>query len=202
VNLLEDNQTSRSWLDRVLDRIKPQPSAPESPAPPAVDQTQWERSVDSHEVNTLTIHDVGLIVFNEMQAYGNSDSANESLALAREKIAHALINADNQFGLKRGQLAPSASPIEPSGKALQDPRTKAAYESSLTAARSAYLSLNDPTHGATNFWFRTTSDRSNMKFQHGTPEGLPLKTQSGPFANSYLKGDVPSRQVWVNTYGP
>jgi hypothetical protein len=41
----------------------PQPAAPGSPASPPVDQTQWERSVDSHEVNTLIIHDVGLIVF-------------------------------------------------------------------------------------------------------------------------------------------
>jgi hypothetical protein len=144
---------SESWLDRVLDRIKPQPSAPESPAPPPVDQTARERSVGSHRVDTLTIHDVELIVFNEMQPYGDRDNANESLASAREKIAHALMNADHQFGVKRGQLAPSASPIEPSAKALQNPRARAAYESSLTAARNAYLSLDDPTHGATNFGF-------------------------------------------------
>jgi hypothetical protein len=52
---MEQNQTSRTWLDRVLDRIQPQPAEPASPAPPPVDQTQWERSVDAHKVNTLTM---------------------------------------------------------------------------------------------------------------------------------------------------
>jgi hypothetical protein len=59
---------TESWLDRVIDRIKPQPSTPGSPAPPPLDQTQWERSVDAHKVNTLTVHDVGLIVFGETQS--------------------------------------------------------------------------------------------------------------------------------------
>lgn len=63
--MLEQVQTSKTWLDRVLDRIAPEPSAPESPSPPAVDQAEWDRSVDSHKVNTLTVRNVGLIVFNE-----------------------------------------------------------------------------------------------------------------------------------------
>ena len=191
----------KSWLDRIADRISPQPAEPESPKPPKVDQTEWEKSVAAHKVNELTVHDIGLIVFNEMQAYTDHDSANDTIAGAREKVAHTLINADDQFGMKRNRLAPSASPIEPSSKALQNHGTRAAYESSLSAARNAYLSPDDPTHGATNFSFRTTPDRSNLKFKHGSPEGLPLKTQSGPFNNSYLKGDVPSRHVWVDTYG-
>ena len=190
-----------SRIDHMLDRIKPQPSAPNSPAPPPVNKTQWERSADSHKVNTLTVKDVGHIVFNEMQSYADSDNSNDSLASAREKIAHTVINADDKFGAKRVHLAPTASPIEPSSARLQDPRTREAYGLSLTAARNAYLSLNDPTHGATNFRFRPDPDRSNMKFRHGTPEGLPLKTQSGPFNNSYTKHDVRSRQVWVDTYG-
>lgn len=198
---LNPSGQGESWLNRALDRIKPQPPAPERPAPPPVDQTQWEKSVEAHKVNELTVHDIGLIVFNEMQPFTDHDNANDTIAGTREKIAHTLINADDQFGTKRNRLAPSASPIEPSSEALKDTRTRAAYESSLTAARNAYLSPDDPMHGATNFWFRTTPDRSNLKFKHGAPEGLPLKTQSGPFNNSYLKGDVPSRHVWVNTYG-
>ena len=62
-----------SWLGRVADRIKPQPPAPAAPAPPPVDQTQWEKSVDAHKVNKLTVHDIGLIVFNESQSVTDSD---------------------------------------------------------------------------------------------------------------------------------
>ena len=191
-----------SWLNRVIDRFKPQPSAPERPAPPLVDQTQWERSVDAHKVNRLTVHEVGLIVFGETQSYADRDSANEAVNAAREKIAHTLMNADTKFGVHRNAVARTASPIEPSMKSLQNARTRQAYESSLAAAREAYLSPTDPTHGATHFQFLTNADRSNFKFKGGSHEGLPLKTQSGPFDNSYLKNHVPSRQVWIDTYGP
>jgi hypothetical protein len=187
-----------SWLNRVVDRIKPQPAEPESPAPPPVDQTQWEKSVEEHKVNTLTVHDVGLIVFNETQSYTDRDNANDTIGGGREKIAHAVINGDAQLGRKRPV---TAAPIQPSAKALKDPRTRAAYDSSLIAAREAYLSPTDPTHGATHFQFLTNADKSNMKFSNGTPEGLPLKTQSGPFTNSYLGNHVKSHQVYVNTYG-
>jgi hypothetical protein len=192
---------SESWVDRVVDRIKPQPPDPKSPTPPPVDQTEWERSVDSHKVNTLTVHDVGLIVFNETESYADHDGANESVNTAREKIAHTLMNADSKFGAQRNAMARTASPIEPSMKALQDARTRQAYNSSLAAARDAYLSPTDPTHGATHFQFLTNADRSNIKFKKGSPEGLPLKTQSGPFDNSYLKNHVKSHRVWIDTYG-
>jgi hypothetical protein len=96
---------SESWLDRVVDRIKPQPPAPKSPAPPPVDQTQWERSVDAHKVNTLTIHDVGLIVFNETESATHSEKANDSVGGAREKVAHAVINGDSEFGRTRPKTA-------------------------------------------------------------------------------------------------
>lgn len=200
--MLEHNQTSGAWLDRVVDRIKGRAPGPEAPSPPPVDQTQWERSVDAHKVNILTVHDIGLIVFNEMQSYTNGDNANESLSSAREKIAHTIMNADSKFGVHRNAMARTASPIEPSMKTLQNARTRQAYQSSLVAAREAYLSPTDPTHGATHFQFLTNADRSNIKFEGGSREGLPLKTQSGPFNNSYLKNHVPSRQVWIDTYGP
>jgi hypothetical protein len=190
---------SESWLDRVIDRIKPQPAAPESPAPPPVDKTQWEHSVDSHKVNTLTVKEVGLIVFNETQSFTDHDKANDTIGGAREKVAHAVINGDTKLGRKRPRTVP---PIEPSAKALKDPDTRQAYDSSMVAAREAYLSSNDPTHGATHFQFLPTSDRSNMKFRNGSPKGVALETQSGPFNNSYLKNDVRSHQVYVNTYAP
>jgi hypothetical protein len=46
-----------------------------------------------------------------------------------------------------------------------------------------------------------TADQSNWKFKDGASQGIPLKTHSGPFNNSDLTR-VPSRQVYMNTYGP
>ncbi len=190
-----------SWLGRVADRIKPQPPAPAAPAPPRMEQTQWEKAVDAHKVNKLTVHDIGLIVFNETKSYSDHDNANDSIQGAREKIAHTLMNADSKFGGHRNTLARTAPPVEPSVKELRDARTQQSYESSLAAAREAFLSPTDPTHGATHFQFLTNPDRSNIKFKGGSKEGLPLKTQSGPFANSYLKNHVPSHKVWIDTHG-
>ena len=187
-----------SWFNRLIDHVKPQPPAPKSPVPPPVDQTAWEQSVNAHKVNTLTVHDVGLIVFDETQSFTDSDKANDTIGGARQKVAHALINADSQFG---GGRPSTAHPIEPTKDELKNVRVRQAYISSVDAARNAYLSPTDPTNGATNFQFLTNADRSNMKFKGGSPKGLPIKTQSGPFDNSFLKGDVPSRQAYVNTYG-
>jgi hypothetical protein len=190
-----------SWLNRILDRIKPQPPAPERPAPSPVDQTQWEKSVAAHKVNELTIHDIGLIVFNETQSFTDHDNANDTINSAREKIAHTLMNADAKYGVHRNAVARTASPIEPSVKALQNSGTRKAYNSSLAATREAYLSPTDPTHGATHFQFLPNADRSNIRFKGGSKQGLPLKTQSGPFDNSYLKNHVQSHKIWVDTYG-
>lgn len=197
---MQTNPSSQgeSWLNRALDRIKPQPAEPESPAPPPVDQTQWEKSVDSQKVNTLTVKDVGLIVFNETQSFTDHDNANDTISAAREKLAHAIMNGDSQLGQKRPT---TVGAVEPSAKALKDPRTRQAYDSSMTAARNAYLGSDDPTRGATNFQFLPNSDKSNIKFKNGAPGGLPLKTQSGPFNNSYSGNHVKSGQVYVNTYG-
>ena len=191
------NPQSHSWQERVLDRIKPQPGPPLAPTPPAADKTQWEHSVDQHKINTLTVHDVGLIVFNETRSFTDRDNANDSLVAARSKISRAIMNGDEQLGRKRPVTAPA---LEPSQKTLQDPRVKTAYESSLKAAREAYLDPTDPTHGATHFKFLPNSSRADQKF--GTPGKLPLKTQSGPFNNSFVKHDVHSHEVYINTYAP
>lgn len=188
----------RSLTDRALDRISPQPPAPPRPAPPAVNKSAWEESVDKHKLNTLTVRQVGLIVFNETQPFTDSDNANDTIGGAREKVAHTLINADSKFGKERPR---TAHPIEPTANQLKNPRVKRAYESSLAAARDAYLSAHDPTGRATNFQFLTNASRSNIRFKGGTPEGLAIKTQSGPFNNSYTGGDVPSRHVYVDPYG-
>jgi hypothetical protein len=163
--MLINNGQRGSWLDRVLDKISPQAPPPPPPSPPPVDQTAWGESVDSHKVNELTVHDIGLIVFGETQSYANSDSANDTLSSAREKIAHAIMNADNKWGDRRNQMARTASPIEPSAKEVQNEGVRQAYQASLKAAREAYLSPTDPTNGATNLNFRTSPDPSNLKFR-------------------------------------
>jgi len=185
----------------VVDRIKPQPPSPKSPAPPPVDQAQWGRSVDAHKVNTLTIHDVGLIVFGETQSYTDSDKANDTIGGAREKVAHAVINGDSRFGRKRPTTALA---IEPTANAMKEPRTRAAYDSSLAAAREAYLSPTDPTHGAIHLNMRPSADRSNFKAGNPKATGYKIKTQSGPFNNSFPthgKGGLPARGIYINTYG-
>jgi hypothetical protein len=190
-----------SWFDRVLDRVKPQPGPPPRPTPPPVDKTQWERSLEAHEVDTLTIHDVGLIVFNETQSLSDSDHANDTIHSAREKVAHALINADSELGRNR---PPTAHPIEPTPKAMKNAQTRQAYDSSLAAARQAYLASNGPSHGAINFNLRPDASRSNFRPDKAPPPGKKIKTQSGPFNNSYPtrgKNGLPSRGIYVNTYG-
>jgi len=92
--------------------------------------------------------------------------------------------------------------VEPSGKALRNPEEHAAYESSLRAAREAYLSGHDPTSGATHFNMRPRPDRSNWKFPNGTPEGLTLSTQSGPYDNSFPNRNAPAHATWLSTYFP
>jgi hypothetical protein len=188
----------QSWTDRLLDRISPEAPPPPPPAPPPVDQTAWEESVDSHKVNKLIVYEVGLIVFNEAQSASGSDSANDTIDGAFEKLAHVVINGDEKFGLKRPV---TAGAIEPSAEALRNPAVRSAYDSSIGAARRAFLSGEDPTNGATHFKLMTNADRSPQRFSSmGKPRAL--KTQSGPFHNSYFKGGVPSRQVFLNTYEP
>ena len=46
----------------------------------------------------------------------------------------------------------------------------------------------------------TTPDRSNLKYKNGSAQGVALSAQSGPYNNTYTKGQVPSRTVWLNTY--
>jgi len=44
-------------------------------------------------------------------------------------------------------------------------------------------------------------DRTNWEYSVEAHEGLPIRTQSGPFHNSYQGHDVHSDRVYVNIYG-
>jgi len=150
-----------SWFDRVLDAVKPQPGAPH-PHAPTVDSHAWNQSVDQAQVIPgLTVRDVGISVFGETRSFRDRPGSNESIAVARQKVAHAIING-RELAHKTGKKPPEVhDPIEPSRESLHNVDVRAAFESSLRAAREAYLSGHDPTNGATHLNSRPTPDRSN-----------------------------------------
>jgi hypothetical protein len=195
-----------SWWDDLMAGLSSarggQVPPPPSPPPPKVDQSAWEKSLEQAKASDHlgTVHDLGLRVFNETQSYSDRPDSSEPLDVAREKMAHVIMNGDQKWGSARQKNASTALPIEPSQEALRNPAIRAAYQSSMKAAREAYLSGSDPTNGAVHIFQATTPDRSNLKYKNGSPEGVPLSTQSGPYSNSYTKGQVPSRTVWLNTY--
>ena len=66
-----------SWWDKLITGLpqKPVPPPPtqQAPAlqPPAVDENAWAKSVEQKKLKELTVHDLGLIVFNESQSYAD-----------------------------------------------------------------------------------------------------------------------------------
>jgi hypothetical protein len=190
-------------LMRAIDVFKPQPAPPPKPSAPPVNQKEWHQSVEQkHVIPGLTVHDVGLSVFGETRSFRDRPGSNEPIGAARQKVAHVIINGA-ELAKQTGKPRPTVhDPDEPSREALRNPEVRTAYESSMHAAREAYLSGHDPTNGATHLYLNTKPDRSNWKFPGGTPEGLAISTQSGPYDNSFLRGGVPSHTAWVNTYLP
>lgn len=195
----QNGSSKESLLDRAIDKVKPQPGPPPHPQAPAVNQHAWEQSVEqTHVVHGLTVHDVGLSVYGETRSLHDRPGSNEPLISARQKVAHVIINGAEEAH-RRGEKPPTVhSPIE--AKDFRNPEEHAAYDSSMRAAREAYLSGHDPTHGATHFSIETTPSRANKVYPKGTREGVPISTQSGPYHNSYLGRDVKSHTAWLNTY--
>ena len=188
-----------SWWDHMIDRLEGKISAPPTqPLPPKVNEEALQKSVDNSRVNDLTVHQIGLILFNETQSLSDHPDSNESLDNTREKLAHVIINGDLKYGPRRPS---TAGAIEPSPQTLANPTTQTAYNSSMSAARRAYLSPSDPTGGAVHFDFHTGKTPYFGSGNSGNP-GPPLKTQSGPFKNSYPKGKLNGPVAYANTYGP
>jgi hypothetical protein len=185
--------------DRAIDTFKRQPGPPPKPTAPRVNQRAWQQSVEQkHVVPGLTVRDVGLSVFGETRSLSDRPGSNEPIIVARQKVAHVIINGAEEAH-RRGQKPPAVhSPIEP--RDLRNPEEHAAYESSLHAAREAYLSGHDPTQGATHFSIEVTPSRANKIYPRGTAKGVAISTQSGPYYNSYLERDVKSHTAWLNTY--
>jgi len=190
--------SKESLLDRAIDKFKPQPAPPPKPAAPSAKGNRaWEDSVEQHHVVPgLTVRDVGLSVFGETRSFRDRPGSNESIHVAREKVAHAIING-RELALHTGKKPPSVHPPdEPPASALRNPEVHAAYDSSLRAAREAYLSGHDPTNGAIYLNTRPTPDRSIRDGRYA------MSTQSGPYNNSFVRGDQKSHTVWLNTYYP
>jgi hypothetical protein len=192
-----------SWQERAIDIVKGQPEPPPKPAPPHVNEKEWHESVEQHHVVPgLTVHDVGLSVFGETRSLHDRPGSNEPIGSARQKIAHAMIN-DAELSHRTGKARNTVhDPVEPSAKARRNPGERAAYESSLHAAREAYLNGHDPTNGAIYFNLNETPSRSNKIYQGGSAKGVPISTQSGPYDNSFPNKSVRSRLAWVGTYLP
>jgi hypothetical protein len=205
-----ENPISRddtSWWDELINGLtnkQPQVQPPPAPQPPPVDQSAWEKSVEQAKVSDSlgSVHDLGLRIYQETKSYSDRPDSNDPIDVAREKMGWAIINADKKWGFDRQKRASTASAIEPSAQELNNPAVRAAYQSSIKAAREAFLGWKDPTNGAVHLYQATTPDMSNLKFKNGTPEGVKISTHSGPYDNTYTKGQVPSSTVWLNTYFP
>ncbi len=199
----QGGSSKASWLDRAMDILKPQPTPPPKPAAPSAKGNRaWEESVEEHHVVPgLTVHDVGLSVYGETRSLHDRPGSNEQIGSARKKIAHAMINdaeLSHHMGKHRNKVH---DPVEPSDRALRNPVEHAAYDSSLRAAREAYLNGHDPTNGAIYFNLNGTPTRANKVYQGGSAKGVPISTQSGPYHNSFPNKTVPSL-AWVGTYFP
>jgi len=194
--------TNISWWDRLIDSLSGGAAPPPPrPTPPGVNQEAWAKNVERTRISPqLTVHELGLIVFGETQPFADGSDFNEPITLGRQKLAHTIINADEKWGARRQRYASTHGPVEPSENALQNPAVRTSYESSMTAAREAYLSDVDPTNGAVFFYLGGTPSRANRVLSGYRPQGVPLSTQSGPYNNSYTGRDVKSRTVWLNTY--
>jgi hypothetical protein len=200
-----DGHEDTSWWDELINGLsQKQVPPPPAPQPPPVNQSAWEKSVEQAKISDSlgSVHDLGLRIFGETQSFLDRPDSNEPIGAAREKMAWTIMNGDKKWGADRQKWASTALPIEPSAQALDDPAVRAAYRSSMKAAREAYLGWNDSTNGAVFLNQRPTADRSNRKFPGGLSKGVPLSTQSGPYDNSYTKGKVKSGTVWLNTYWP
>lgn len=169
-----------SLLDRTIDRAKQQPEPPPRPhAPAADDQGEWHKSVERHQVVPgVTVHDVGLSVYGETRSLHDRPGSNESIHVARERIAHAMINdaeLSHVTGKPRNKVH---DPVKPSDKVLDNPKERAAYDSSMHAAREAYLNGHDPTNGATYFFLAKTPSRANQVYSSKNKVGVAISTQS------------------------
>jgi len=86
---IPDAQDDTSWWDKLIAGLaQKQVPPPPPPQPPPVNQSAWEKSVEQARISDSlgTVHDLGLIVFNESQSYSDRPDSNEPIDTAREKM--------------------------------------------------------------------------------------------------------------------
>jgi len=120
----QDGASKPSWLDRAADILKPQPGPPPRPATPEGHEGEWHKSVERKEVVPgLTVRDVGLSVFGETRSLRERPGSTEPIGVARQKVAHAIIN-DAELSHRTGKPRNAVhAPVKPSEKALRNPRS-------------------------------------------------------------------------------
>ena len=200
---MQNSADDTSWWDDLINGLtQKKVPPPPAPQPPPVNQAAWEKSVEQAKISDSlgSVHDLGLRIFQETKSYSDRLDSNEPLDAAREKIAWVITNGDHKWGFDRQKHASTALPVEPSPQELRAPATLNAYQSSMRAASDAFLGWNDPTHGALHLNARVDPSRHNWKPKGMTGPGKRIKTHSGPYNNSYTKGDTPSSVAWLNTY--
>src|SRR5215813_1627009 len=103
-----------SLVERAIDKVKPQPGPPPKPQAPSSERSEWHGSVERHHVAPgLTVHDVGLSVCGETRSLKDRPGSNESIHVARQKIAHAMIN-DAELSHRTGKPRNKVhDPLEP-----------------------------------------------------------------------------------------
>ena len=131
----------------------------------------------------LTDTQVAAIVFNETRSLSGP-----GIERARTNIAHTAFNAEAK-SLRRPKSAPTSARVP-----KQESDIYAACAQAVAAAKKERADGKDPTSGATNFNFRKNTSRADFF-------GIPIRTQEGPFANSYPTADLPATGIYANTYG-
>ncbi|SMF56459.1 RHS repeat-associated core domain-containing protein [Pseudogulbenkiania subflava] len=131
----------------------------------------------------ISLGDLSGILFNETRSLSG-----EGIDVARQNVAHSIINGDEKYGKRRPKTA-SPHAVVPSSESDT-------YDACVEAAQNALNQDDlgvDPTNGATHFNLRPNA--STKPFF-----GNPIRTNNGPFNNSYPTVDLPATGIYVNTY--
>ena len=103
---MQNSADDTSWWDELINgwtqkKVPPPPA----PQPPPVNQAAWEKSVEQAKISDSlgSVHDLGLIVFNETQSYSDRADSNEPLGTARGKMAHSIEDCACQDRLATAQ---------------------------------------------------------------------------------------------------
>lgn len=126
------------------------------------------------------------IVFNELRSI-DGDGVEEAL----RDVANAVINGDNESfdeGHPRPDTAKDTAKV-PDVEADRYQDSKSATD----AARKDHKNGTDPTKGAVHFNLRNGKSRKDF-------QGHKIRTQRGPFTNSFPTPELKGKNIYVNTY--